>query len=277
MTISSPTWVAVLASTLLCGTIASADDNVVTVYGSGIAAAKPDRAEMTVRISGSSQIAVDAMNKLLGARKKLDSSIKELGFKNLAIEHEGAVLGGPQSGNFQEMMMGGGQAPAAAKPEFSENVRLVLRDIRDLPEQELMDTLAKVLDAATDAGAQTTGGAQAAMMMQMFGDGEQSQSPVVYVVDNAKRLRKQAYVKAFQDARERAEELAEIANIDLDGVTSITDLAGQASVDGVPDFSAIGAMYGLSGATDKGDDRVVSGQFNQIRLNVRLEVRFGIK
>src|SRR3972149_10741562 len=95
---------------------------------------------------------------------------------------------------------GRGQGEAVkSQVGLSKDLRIVLREIQKVPEEELMATVAKVLDTAKDAGATIgTSSAENAMAQMMFGGRGQSGSPAVtFVLDDVGPLREQAYRKAF--------------------------------------------------------------------------------
>jgi hypothetical protein len=144
--------------------------------------------------------------------------------------------------------------PAGGKPQtdVSRSLRLTLSGIQNMPEDELMDTLGKVLDVAKDSGA-VVGGADDATsaLVAMMGNRAGGQSSMVtFVVDNADELREKAYQQAFKQARDRAQRLAKLAGGQVGNVVSVQESAEQPSGEKRHPVADDFGHYGIGGSSE---------------------------
>ena len=268
------TTAALLASMALLAGAVSAAETGISVVGTGHSATLPDRAEIDVTITGSAEIVGDALTKYESAHKKLLEAINALGIKSLSVQEAGPVLGSPTPENMQAVIMGGGAAKSK-NLEFTQSTRLVLRDIQETPPVELMQTIARILDAAKDAGATvaaTTPGLQAMMMAQMMGRGSGPRSVISYVVSDPTKVQDKAYQAAFDQAEQKAKRLATLANVKLGPVLSVSEVGSQ---EGGP--SILQQVYGVSVEQDEDQTRIAADEFREVRVTVSLQVTFAIE
>lgn len=163
---------------------------------------------------------------------------------------------------------------------LSRPVTLVLAEIGKLSEDDLLESLGRIVDTAKDAGATlASGGAaggEAAVIRAMMGGGA-AQSSVVYVINDAKPLRQLAYQKAFAEAQARAAILAKLAGKKLGGVVTLSEGPAPSSNNAAGGQVALmRAIYGL-GETAKGSDRLTADKFGPIPVAVTLNVTFELK
>jgi uncharacterized protein YggE len=254
------------------------DDNGITVSGSGEVSAKPTQVEFEIRTGGSAELTGDAIAKYRDAKRRTLDAFAKQQMKNLVIEERAIALTNSSGLNPQQAMFNAGQAPAA-KPviDISRSIRVVLKDIQDMPEEELMATIGRVLDTAKDAGA-TIGPASdaSALLARMYGQ-QMSAAIATFVLDDAGELREKAYRNAMEQARTRAERLAALAHVKLGPVLSVQETAVAGGADTNPQQQMIMAMYGIRDANHKDDLRVTSDTFSEIPVRVNLQVRFGIE
>lgn len=263
---------------------ASGQDQGITVSGTGEVKAKPTQLEIDLKTAGSAELAGDAIVKYRDAQRRALAALDGLKIKNLRIEPRGLSItsGGGSSPEALAAMMGRGQN-TAAKPQvgLSRGLRVVLRDIQRMPEEELTATVAKILDTAKDSGAAVGGSEPDALMTMMFNRAATSSSVVAFVLDDASELREQAYRKAFDQAQGRARRLAELAKVSLGPVLSVREAAdaGGASADTKGIYERmVTVMYGAAGGPGESKDpRVTSSEFTDIPVRVTLEVRFAIQ
>src|SRR3990172_4354138 len=180
-------WIMLLAS---AASGARAEQAGITVLGSGEVQGKPDHLEIDLKTGGSAELAGDAIVKYRDAQRRAVAALGALKLKSLEIQPRGLSISSGGPGGAQEAMlaaMGRGQGEAVkSQVGLSKDLRIVLREIQKMPEEELMATVAKVLDTAKDAGATIgTSSAENAMAQMMFGGRGQSGSPAVtFVLDD---------------------------------------------------------------------------------------------
>ncbi len=260
---------------------ARAQDAGITVSGTGQVKVKPDSVEIEITTSGSAELTGDAIVKYRDSTRRAMAAFKGLKLKNLKIEEQGLSVANSSAGANAAMLAAVGQAGGAAKSQtvISRAHRVVLGDIRDMSEQQLMEVLGRILDTAKDSGASAAPSAQSQMMAMMFGGrGNTSQSLVTFVLNDAAKVREQAYQKAFEQARSRARRLAALAGAELGAVLSVQE--GPPATKGTKSVqeSMMSAIYGIGANKSDGDDmRVTSDKFGEIPVRVTLQIRFAIK
>jgi uncharacterized protein YggE len=113
-------------------------------------------------------------------------------------------------------------------------------------------------------------------MMRMIGEAGGGSSAVTFVLDSAEKLREQAYQKAFDHAKSRAERLARIAGVELGPVQSVTETISDGGDEQSVQERIVMAVYGGGGASNE-DQRVTSDKFEEIPVQVTLQVRFALQ
>jgi uncharacterized protein YggE len=257
--------------------VGAAEDSGITVSGTGEVKARPSQVEIELQTGGSAELTGDAIVKYRDAKRRTLEAFTKLKIKDLEIQEQGIGLANANNMAQQMVFNPGGQAPAV-KPqvEISRSIRVVLRNIEKIPEEELMETIGKLLDTAKDAGA-TVGMSQAgAIMARMFGQ-QMSSSMATFVLEDVAPLREQAYQKAMEDARSRAVRLAALADVKLGHVLSVQEVATVATDDSTTPQRIMMAMYGLRDTAAKEDTRVTADKFSEIPVRVSLQVRFAIE
>ena len=188
-----------------------------------------------------------------------------------------ATAGG-QAG--QQVVFNNGNESANVKLEMaiSRSLRVALTGIADMPEDELIQTLARILDAAQDSGAKLGSAAdQNAMVARMIGIAGTGSAAVTFVLDGVEELREQAYQKAFAHAQSRAERLAKLAGSELGAVQAVSEAASGGSNPASVQERIMSAVYGVGVKNEKEDQRVTSDKFEEIPVQVTLQVRFALK
>ena len=256
-----------------------ADEGGITVSGTGEVKGKPNSVEFELRTGGTAELTGDAIVKYRDTKRRTLEAFQKLKLKNLQLEEKGVGLasaGGPA----QQVVFAQPGAAPAAKPqvEIARTVRVVLRDIGGMSEEELMDTIGRILDTAHDAGAAIGGASDsgASLLARMYG--QQMSSPMAtFVLDNAATLREQAYDQAMKEARARANRLATLANVKLGPVLSVQEQQIVAANETSAQMQLMMTMYGIRDSGGKDDLRLTSDKFADIPVRVSLQVLFGIE
>lgn len=255
---------------------AYAEDSGITVSGTGEVKAKPNVVEIDLQSAGTAELTGDAIVKFRDAKRRTIEAFAKLNMKNLQVQEQGISLSNPMGANPQQMFVGNpGQAPGA-KPqvEISRAIRLVLGDIQSMPEEELMETIGKLLDTAKDSGATVGASGASALLARMYGQ-QISTSMATFVLDNVSELRDQANQKAMEQARSRAERLAALAGVKLGPVIFVQEVGTPGSSESSPQQMWM-AIYGIRDTSGKDELRVTSDKFAEIPVRVSLQVRFSI-
>lgn len=269
---------AVLVLLFASGRLWAVGEEGISVSGSGEVMAKPNVLEIDLVASGSAELTGDALVKYRSSLQRTLEAFEGLKIKNLKIEQRG--LGVENSAAAQAMQMrfnGGGNVPTKSTFDISRSLKLVLRDVNKLSEEELTDTVSKLLDTAKDSGATVGNSTSAAMTMARIYGQQMASSVVTFVVDDLDAVRQQAYTQAFEQAQSRAQRLADLAGAKLGPVISVEESMSVAPDESNGQMRVMAAVYGWQMSQNKQESRVTSEKLADIPISVTLKVRFGIQ
>ena len=241
----------------------------ITVQGTGTVMTKPNMAEIELSIQGQDEVAGDAIKKFDQAIKQVQTAIEKLKIAELKMELQG--LGITQVGQPNQAVVFNGQQPNKTKQpvNFVKGIKLSLSSIEGADETELKARLAKILDAAKDAGAVIKNNNQMAAYW-----GQALPNPLVnFVVEGIDEARESAYAQAIQKAKKRADRLAELAGMKVTGVKKINESFSLPVDEGSQQTRMIYAMYGMQQG-EKNKRRVVSSVFKPVAVEVTLTIDF---
>jgi uncharacterized protein YggE len=134
-----------------------------------------------------------------------------------------------------------------------------------------MGMVLRVIDAGKDAGLVIGAGApQNSYQMQiMMQRGESGMGMATFKVTDPAKVREEAYAKAIQGARAKAERLAALSGVKLGRVLSVQDNVVQTQT------AQVVYVYGTQQQA-AAEGELTSGVAGDITLNVRLTVQFAI-
>ena len=261
---------------LLLGLVAfahpcAADDNTtgITVTGQGTVKARPSEAEILATVSGEGELAADANVKYIDARKKAVDSINAMNNSDLSVELQGPVIEQATDPAAQmRMMQGMGTDTGKQQVRVSENLKVLLKNIDKVDPAKLVQTIVKIVDAGRDAGLQVgPAPAQNYYQMQMQAQSGTGASIVTFELPDKSQAEQEAYQKAIEDARTKAQRIADLSGIKLGRVLSVTDqeTAG----------NAIANPY-INIPAPPDDKQLQTAALTEIPVTVRLVVRFDI-
>src|SRR4051812_22477443 len=120
----------------------------ITVSGKGVVSARPNRLEIEMEVSASSEISSDVIVKYRDAKKRLEEAFSALKLKDVKVEER--ALSVDQKGQvFNPYYM---DTPPARKGKVEVQLKRKLvvtcAGIRDLDEEALLQLVAKLLDVA---------------------------------------------------------------------------------------------------------------------------------
>lgn len=171
----------------------------VTVYGQGEASGPPDLASISAGVQTLAKTVAEATDQNQAALDKIMAAIRKHGIEAKDIQTSDYSVWPEQR---EDRNANGGVTITGYR--VNNTVRLTVRDI---------DKLGEILTALTDAGANSIHG-------------------IEFQVEDTDALEQQARSLAMQDARERAEALAGLADLELGDVLHISIGGGG----GVPRF-----------------------------------------
>lgn len=265
---------------LLCLLFAAsvhADDSSsgITVSGSAKVMGKPNAVEIGAFVSGDAELTADAVVKYRDARKRAVTALEGLKIANLSIESDGFSVKDWVDAQAQQQAMMRGQQVANTKQKISvgEQLRLVIKDADKMDQAALMDTMLKVLDTAKDAGL-TIGSGEARSFN--YNNPMPTNALISFKVTDTKALREQAYKQAMDDAKAKAQRLADLAGVKIGKIISVRDASNAPSgafrVERAESDSPI-----LKPAESDASDELTSSVLGDIPLTVAVTVQFEIE
>jgi uncharacterized protein YggE len=254
----------------------------ISVFGTGEVAARPNVVEIDLPVSGKAELTGDALVKYRDAKKRLVEALDKLGLKELSSE-ERAVSIGPATSLEQQQRIVGGVPQVAGKPqiEVTSTVRVRLKNVRDVPADELVKTVGRLIDVAQDAGVSVGLSAADIQMRQRYGMyGSVAGATVRFVVADLAELREKAYERAVADARDRAGRLAKLNQVKLGRAVSVQEIQVAGDADGGLRGININMVNpGVVQPTQEAtaEPRIASTSLAEIPVQVKLLVRFAIE
>ncbi len=179
------------------------------------------------------------------ARRRLLEALDKLELKNLrASEHSVAVASAVNQAAYQAMMNGMATQSEGANPiEVNGSVQVELSGLGELPAEDVLKTVGKVLDTIKDAGGGLGPSATEAMMAMRYGR-TPGGSNVKFVLGEFKQLREQAYERAVAEARQRGSRLAALNGVTLGPVVAVQEVqvAGDVTEAAAPNCLGTGVV-----------------------------------
>ena len=245
----------------------------ITVAGKAAVASKPNRLEIDLEISASSEMTADVVVKYRDAKKRLQDAFTALKMNNVTIEER--TLAVEQKGQFFNPYMMDGPPSRKGKVEIQLTRKLLLscNNIRNLDEEGLLQLVGKLVDVAQDAGARV--GASQEVNPYVYRYGAQNSGLVRFILDDFDALQEKVYESAIKDARSRAERLAKLSGVELAGVAGVREVF----LPGERGSSNMNIMYYYGDTMGSDNDempkkQLVASRFYEIPIKVELQVRF---
>lgn len=252
------------------------DSGGIAVYGTGEVRALPNRVQMSLRASADGELVADAIVKYRDIKRRTLDAFDALKMENLALLETGlAITPGMNSDSMNAWMRGMPAETSNSKMLVSISSSLLLRldKVRETPAEELMETIGRLLDTAQDSGA-GMGPSQAEMQMAYRYGRNPSSVLVQFVLTDLKAMREEAYQKAVNDAKARAERLARLNGIKLGRVSAVQEI----EVSGDNPTVNVQQPWDMSQANSQRDPepQIASDTFEEITFRVKLMVRYTI-
>src|SRR4051812_24658852 len=183
----------------------------ISVAGSGEVKAKPKVVEINATVTGDAELAADAIVKYRDARRRAVDALNGLKLEGLKIDSNGfSVAQGVDAAQMQAMMQGNAAPAGKQRVSITEQLKLNLTVLDRYKDEELMDTVLKVLDTGRDAGlviGRTPPRNYYEMQMYYNNGGASQGNLVTFKLIDTDALREQAYKMAMDDAKKKAERL----------------------------------------------------------------------
>jgi uncharacterized protein YggE len=254
----------------------AAEDAGVTVSATGEATVRPNRLEIDIKAAASAELTGDAVVKYRDSLKRVKEAFDKLKIEKLELIDRGMnVANSAAGGNVNAVVMNGGNQPAV-KPEvsISKTLRLEVTGIDKMSEEDLAQLVAKLLDTAKDAGVAAGPESNGGLVMRM---GISMPSTVVtYVADDPSAAKTKASEDAFRQAKQHAQQLADLAGARLGPVLSMEETSASGGREPSMQENVIRTIYGIGNATND-DTRLTSPTLLDMPVRVNLKVRFALE
>jgi uncharacterized protein YggE len=267
----------IVLSIALTSIALAAEEPGITVSAIGEAKVNPNRLEIEIKAGAAAELTGDAVVKYRDALKRTKESFDKLKIDKLELVDRGTnVANSAPAANQNNFNMPGNQQ-GAVKPEvnITKSLRLAVTGIDKLSEEELVTLVAKLLDAAKDAGVAVGSDSNNSLLMRMNGM-SMPVAMVTFVADDPSTARKQASEDAFKQAKEKAQRLAAMAGAQLGGVLSMEEGPAASGREESMQERLIETIYG-GGQKAPDDPRLTSPTLLEMPVRVNLRVRFALE
>jgi uncharacterized protein YggE len=255
----------------LMGATGRAEDGI-TVQGNGDAKGRPTEVVITASLTGDGELATDATVKFRDAKKRAMAAIEGLKNSNVTVVSDGVSVNSALDANTQMMMMRGQVVQGGnQKVQVKENERIVLANADKLEQDALLDTVLKILDTAKDAGFQV-GTPLPSNYYEIQQMGGQGNNIVAFRLPDLEPLREQAYKSAVEDAKAKAQRIADLAGVKLGRILAVTE--GEKVDSSVS--TIVRAMNGGSARSEPMEKGITGQTSGDLTLHVNLTVLFEI-
>ncbi|MDP6443342.1 MAG: SIMPL domain-containing protein [Pirellulaceae bacterium] len=193
---------------------AQSADSYLNVNAVGTVQATPDMVEVRGVVFGTGEETSDAVTKYLAARQSAEESLKELKLPGLSVKGTGVQIGG--AGVSPQQVFIPNQVPNIRKVNVSETLIIQLKGFEANKTSELLTTVMKVVDGGKEAGVRfvTPPSPYRPSTIPPF---------VTFRVSDTKKYNKLAYQAAIKNGKEKASELAELANVEIVRIRSVDE------------------------------------------------------
>ena len=190
------------------------DNQGITVAGTAEVKIKPTQVIIGAVVSGEAELTNDAMVKYRDAKKRALAAIDALKLPKVSVEAKGLSVSQALDPNAAQMMMQGRFANVGkSKVRATERLEIIVNDADKSTNDALMDVIMKLIDAGRDAGLQIGANPPSnwyEYQMEMNNGGVNQDIPKFKVAD-VDAHREEAYKLAMDDARKKAQHLADLA------------------------------------------------------------------
>ena len=202
--------------------------NGISVKATGVVKLRADVLELEGRVSGNAELAGDAITKYRSNRVRSVEAIEALQIPGLKVKGGRIEITSALDQAAQQAMMRGMAAQASANRPLNVAEPLSIRvdGIDKLTDEQIIETLVKILDAGKDAG--ITLGAKEGQPAYNPYTGQfnnNGQALARFRLSDVEGARQKAFEDAMKNATRQGERLAKLANVTLGKVRSINESA----------------------------------------------------
>jgi uncharacterized protein YggE len=225
---SKPLLVVSLALLIVNSTSFAQSRTGISVKATGTVKLRADVLELEGHVSGNAELAGDAITKYRSNRQRAVEAIEALQVPALKVNSGRIDITSAMDAAAQQAMMRGMAATASANRPLnvSEPLSIRIDGIDKLTNEEIMETLVKILDAGKDAGI-TLGAKAGQPAYNPYTGGYNTSGSALarFRLSDVEGSRQKAFEDAMKNATRQGERLAKLAGLKLGKVRSINESA----------------------------------------------------
>ena len=248
----------------------------ISVKATGIVKLRADVLELEGSVSGNAELAGDAITKYRSNRQRAVEAIEALQIPGLVVKSGRIEIMAMADAAAQQLMMQRGMAvqPSTSSPlNVSEPLSIRIDGIDKLSNDEIIETLVKILDAGKDAGI-ALGAKESQPTYNPYTGGYNTNGSALarFRLSDVEGARQKAFEDAMANASRQGERLARLAHLKLGKVRSISESSG--GLNQVQQMNPYMAM--LTANADKEAELFTSSSLQEITVSAVIEVEFEV-
>ncbi len=272
---SKPLLIVGLALLLSSSTSFAQGRTGISVKATGTVKLRADVLELEGQVSGNAELAGDAITKYRSNRQRAVEAIEALQIPSLKVNSGRIDITSAMDAQAQQAMQRGMAAVASANRPLnvSEPLSIRIDGIDKLTNEEIMETLVKILDAGKDAGI-TLGAKAGQPAYNPYTGGYNTSGTALarFRLSDVEGARQKAFEDAMKNASRQGERLAKLAGLKLGKVRSINESSAPASQ--AQQFNPYAFM---TQDADKEAELFTSSSLQEITVSAVIDVEFEVE
>ena len=248
----------------------------ISVKATGVVKLRADVLELEGQVSGNAELAGDAITKYRSNRQRAVEAIEALQIPSLKVNSGRIEITSAMDAAAQQAMMRGMAATASANRPLSVSEPLSIRidGIDKLTNEQIIETLVKILDAGKDAGI-TLGAKAGQPAYNPYTGGYNTAGSALarFRLSDVEGSRQKAFEDAMKNATRQGERLAKLAGLKLGKVRSINESAAATSQ--TQQFNPYLAF--MTQDADKEAELFTSPSLQDITVSAVIDVEFEVE
>ena len=250
--------------------------NGISVKATGVVKLRADVLELDAQVSGNAELAGDAITKYRSNRLRAVEAIEALQIPELKVKSGRIeITSSPDAAAQQARMRGMVATPSANRPlNVAEPLSIRIDGIDKLTNDQILETLVKIVDAGKDAGI-TLGGSDGQPVYNPYtGSYNTSGAGMArFRLSDVEGARQKAFEEAMKNAKRQAERLAKLANLNLGQIRSINETTATSNT---PQQSNPYISM-LASSADKEAELFASASLQEITVSASIDVEFAVE
>lgn len=267
-------WVVVLTMILTSSSSFAQSKSGISVKATGTVKLRADVLELEGQVSGNAELAGDAITKYRSNRQRAVEAIEALQVPKLKVNSGRIDITSALDAAAQQAMMRGMAASASANRPLnvSEPLSIRIDGIDKLTNDEIIETLVKILDAGKDAGI-TLGAKPGQPAYNPYTGSYNTAGSALarFRLSDVEGSRQKAFEDAMKNATRQGERLAKLAGLKLGKVRSINESTATS-----PQTQQFNPYAFMTQDSDKEAELFTSSSLQDITVSAVIDVEFEV-